>query len=94
MGITEIKSICEGITKQPHRGLEPAIDFGMLYHYPFSASLRDNRDRTIKAMIPEYIPFVALEVTQNKYNGWYLKVLTIDGQIGLVFLCLKDLKKV
>ena len=73
--------ILQGITSVDANDVIPNL--GGLYQYPYGVSLRKDDTTASGTVVEAYTPFVVLEFT-DKIAAKYLRVLTVNGEIGTV----------
>lgn len=82
--------ILQGITAIDASDVIPNL--GGLYQYPYAVSLRKDDTRASGTVVEAYTPFVVLEFI-DKIAAKYLRVLTVNGEIGTVLHNTRYLKK-
>ena len=82
--------ILQGITSVDASDVIPNL--GGLYQYPYAVSLRKDDTTASGTVVEAYTPFVVLEFT-DKIAAKYLRVLTVNGEIGTVLHNSRYLKK-
>ena len=82
--------ILQGITAIDASDVMPNL--GGLYQYPYAVSLRKDDTTASGTVVEAYTPFVVLEFI-DKIAAKYLRVLTVNGEIGTVLHNARYLKK-